>query len=158
MKKGFTLIELVVVIALVTILASTLSPKLRRVIRNSGDSRALASVSAYRSASNIYVVENNSIGGFQDILYKDGLGVSDKAAQDLFSSNYGSSYKGLYYLGEATGNLGFLEVGTNTAGEVIKGGGKPIIAIGMDVNTGEVVIIKDSFNGRDSKFKEWHKY
>ena len=84
--------------------------------------------------------------------------MSDRAAQDLYSSYYGTSYKGLYYSGDATGNLGFLEVGTNTSGETIEGGGKPAIAVGMDVNKGEVVIIEDPFNGRDTKSKEWYKY
>jgi len=155
-RKGFTLIELVVTIALVLILASTLGPKLRRVIRSSRDSRAVAAVSAYRTASNVYCIENNGIGGFQDILHKSSLGVNDKAAQNLYSSYYGSSYKGQYYSGDATGNLGFLEVGTNTSGQTIDG--KPAISVGMEVNTGEVVIIEDPFNERDTKSREWYKY
>ncbi len=54
--------------------------------------------------------------------------------------------------------LNLLRLETNTSGKVIEGSGKPVIAIEMDLNTGEIVIIEEPFNGRDIKSKEWHEY
>lgn len=56
-KNGFTLIELVVVIALIAILAVTLAPRLRDQLAKARDSKAIAVLGSLRTASEIYFAE-----------------------------------------------------------------------------------------------------
>lgn len=59
-KNGFTLIELVVVIALIAILAVTLAPRLRDQLAKGRDSKAIALMGSLRTASEIYFAEVGS--------------------------------------------------------------------------------------------------
>lgn len=56
--KGFTLIELVIVIALIAILAVTLAPRLRDQVAKAQDTKALAILGSLRSLSESYYAEN----------------------------------------------------------------------------------------------------
>lgn len=57
-KNGFTLIELVVVIALIAILAVTLAPRLRDQIAKAGDAKAIAVLGSLRTQSEVYFADN----------------------------------------------------------------------------------------------------
>lgn len=56
-KSGFTLIELVVVIAIIGVLAAVITPRVRLSLAKAKDSRAIAIVDALRTASNVYYAE-----------------------------------------------------------------------------------------------------
>ncbi len=56
-KNGFTLIELVVVIALIAILAVTLAPRLRDQIAKAKDSKAIATLGSLRTLSEVYFAD-----------------------------------------------------------------------------------------------------
>lgn len=59
-KSGFTLIELMIVVAIMAILAATSAPRLGDSIRKAKDGRGLAIVGSLRSASMIYYVDNDA--------------------------------------------------------------------------------------------------
>ncbi len=65
-RKGFTLIELVVVIALIAILAVTLAPRLRDQIAKANDAKAIAALGSLRTASEIYFSDNSKVPGGAD--------------------------------------------------------------------------------------------
>lgn len=56
-KNGFTLIELVVVIALIAILAVTLAPRLRDQIAKANDSKAIATLGSLRTLSEVFYAD-----------------------------------------------------------------------------------------------------
>lgn len=60
-KKGLTLVELVVVIALLAILAVVMAPRLRDQIAKSRDAQAIALLGALRGASEAYHVGTGKI-------------------------------------------------------------------------------------------------
>lgn len=53
-KKGFTLVELIVVVGIVVILASTVAPKFISIIAKAKDTKVIAVLGAVRGASKIY--------------------------------------------------------------------------------------------------------
>ncbi len=57
-KKGITLVELVVAIALIAILAVTLAPRLRDQVAKAQDTKALAILGSLRTLSESYYAEN----------------------------------------------------------------------------------------------------
>jgi prepilin-type N-terminal cleavage/methylation domain-containing protein len=59
-NKGFTLIELMIVIAIITILSSIGIQKYSSSIRNAKDSNVLALLSSFRSAYVLYITDNSS--------------------------------------------------------------------------------------------------
>ncbi|MGL5951076.1 MAG: pilin [Cetobacterium sp.] len=56
-KSGFTLIELVVVIAIIGVLAAVITPRVRLSLAKAKDAKAIAIVDALRTAANVYFAE-----------------------------------------------------------------------------------------------------
>ncbi len=96
-KNGFTLIELVVVIALIAILAVTLAPRLRDQIAKAKDSKAIAILGALRTSSEVFFAEKeetvldfhseSSLVDNASMSYL--IGELDTSAQSLFNQGDG---------------------------------------------------------------------
>jgi prepilin-type N-terminal cleavage/methylation domain-containing protein len=156
MKKGFTLIELVVVVSLIFILSAVIMNKVGSIIKNSKDAKAYFIAGEYKTVYKIAVVESEDGGnniGFEDLVTR----VDSHAANELYSSYEGPEYKGAYANGGATGNGGFLEVGTNTSGETVDGETTPLVL--LIITSSDGVEIADNsvyvYNGKDTRGKEW---
>ena len=60
-RKGFTLIELVVVVAIILLLAATLAPKLRKEVAKARDAKAVAALGSTRTAVNVYLADVGTV-------------------------------------------------------------------------------------------------
>lgn len=69
MRKGFTLIELMVVIVIIGVLASVGVPKLTSVIAKSKASEVPVAASAYIKLQDAYVIEHKKVGSWKRIGY-----------------------------------------------------------------------------------------
>lgn len=73
-KSGFTLIELVVVIAIIGVLAAVVTPRIRISLAKAKDTSAVAALDALRTASNVYYAEKG-VPVFEDTDdFENGLG------------------------------------------------------------------------------------
>lgn len=161
MKKGFTLIELVVVVALILILSATIMVKVSKVIKNSRDAKAYFITGEYRTVYKIAAVESEDGGNdidFNDLVER----VDSHAANELYSSRIADS-KGAYASGsvEDGGIGGFLEVGTNTGGITVEGSTMPLIlliiekGVGVSIADNSTYYFDDGENGKDTRGEEW---
>lgn len=84
MKKraGFTLIELVVVMGIIGILSSIAVPRVQTSLRRAKDTKALATLSLLRTASNLYYSEQG------EKLGKDGESLGEDHIKTLIEKEY----------------------------------------------------------------------
>ena len=69
MKKGFTLVEIMVVVIIMGVLAAVGVPKLFGVIAKAKASEVPVAAGGYISLQNAFLTENNGVGGWKDIGY-----------------------------------------------------------------------------------------
>lgn len=60
-KRGFSLIEVIVAIAIISILSGIVGLKLRGHIAKAKDAKAIATLNSFRTASELYQLENSDI-------------------------------------------------------------------------------------------------
>lgn len=101
-KRGLTLIELVVVIALLAILAVVLAPRLRDQVAKAGDSKAIALLGALRGASESYYAGNGKTpsksipSNPNDFNSIDDINDDDRAGIDILKEGLNNESKGMF--------------------------------------------------------------
>lgn len=72
-EKGFTLIELVIVVAIISILAALITPKVRLSLMKAKDVKIEVTLETMRTASNLYFAEKNRVLGSENLLLGSGV-------------------------------------------------------------------------------------
>lgn len=94
-KKGFTLLEIIIVIIIIGVLASLALPRLFRTIEYSRSAEALAAMATIRNAvERCYLMNNGSVGGCiagsnQPQTFIEQLGIEDPALSPNAHFTYG---------------------------------------------------------------------
>lgn len=102
-KEGFTLIEVLVVIAIIGILSTIITPKVTMFLAKGKDAKVIATLSSLRTASELYYLEN-------------GKGIKEKDSEGNYSElNAGDLEKMKSYI---SGNMNIEE--NNEATKVIE--------------------------------------
>ena len=127
-KKGFTLVELLVVIAIIGILAIVALPALFKNIEKAKIAKLEADISAIKSASLSYYADESKYtdGGMISWVKKDGKiiingGFKDDPLEDKIE-NLGMPYNGSYLLMSSPGHEKYLELSILPEGEISKSG------------------------------------
>ena len=150
LKKGFTLIELMIVVAIIAILAAVAAPKMASQLKKAKDAKALAVLGASRSASSIYYADNDGSypGGMDDI-----YDLVDSGAKRVFATT-------------SSGLSATLDVGSNFdgTGATTSSATVPIVLVDSSgdsvtsVGYGEGELYLGDANDEDTKRNVWSEY
>ena len=147
LQKGFTLIELMIVVAIIAILAAVAAPKFGVQMKKAHDAKGLAVIGALRSAAQMYVADNSDTAAAVIPTYGALRLAIDAKSQILVVAG-------------TTGARASVKVGTNTANYraadgLARGAGTTVI---LDTPTDEGLILISTTNGNDAKAKPWSGY
>ena len=147
LQKGFTLIELMIVVAIIAILAAVAAPKFGAQLRKAQDAKGVEIVGTWRSALNIDYsdagVYSTSFGGLTDNV--DAGTIAKTYTDDATTTELAST--------GSTEAKGYVKVGTSTLANNPK-------AAQFDItgSTTEASINFASGNGKDTKLVDWTSY
>jgi len=96
--KGFTLVEIMIVVAIIALLASIAVPNFLRARKRSQATRILEDLRMIDSAIDQYAIENNKVGGaavpwtaVQQYL-KNGSNLYNSGGMDMLGNTYGAPF------------------------------------------------------------------
>ena len=92
-EEGFTLVELMIVIAIIAVIAAVLVPNLIEAMKAARETKALEALSAYSKTQGIYQYKYRRYGTLEEL--RDS-GYIDKMVADATTSS-GESYQGFYF-------------------------------------------------------------
>ena len=137
LQKGFTLIELMIVVAIIAILAAVAAPKFGVQIKKAKDAKGLAVIGVLRSASTVEYADND---GVAETDYNELVKLIDDKSAGLV--NIGT---------DTTVDVGLNLVGTDVT-EVVQ-------LDAPSTTDGTIAITSDAaVNGTDAKKEPWSKY
>ena len=146
LQKGFTLIELMIVVAIISILAAVAAPKFGSQLQKAQDAKGIQVVGSWRSGLMILYTDNG--------VYPTNLGAIavavDKGTTSKTFPTYATTTPG--YAGN---RAAWVKVGTNTAPATR---GRAAI-FGLDsASTTDNAINFTAANGKDTKGTSWTAY
>ncbi|MGL5098445.1 MAG: type II secretion system protein [Fusobacteriaceae bacterium] len=147
-RRGFTLIELVVTVAIIGVLATVLIAKMTKSIANAKDVRALSSVTALRKASLLYFNEQEK--SFSAV--SDDGDITGTDIRNLVNSGYLESraLKAFIKSGETNASIEVGSMGTESDCEVIST--KGYIPLKLENDGVDIAFDTETY---DSNCKEW---
>ncbi len=144
LEKGFTLIELMVVIAIIAILAGVAAPKFGVQMKKAHDAKGLAVIGALRSAAQMYVADNSDTAAAAIPTYGALRLAIDVKSQDLVVAGIDGA--------RASVKVGTNNVNYATIEGLERGKGTTVI---LDKPTDEGLILINNKNGNDAKGTTW---
>ncbi|BDU49570.1 prepilin-type N-terminal cleavage/methylation domain-containing protein [Haliovirga abyssi] len=165
MEKGFTLVELMIVVAIIAILAAVAIPQMGNQIRKAKDSAALGSIGAIRTTVSVMMTDNGGVApsNFGEVFN----GITAANAQEgvaIASAIDTKTVKKFGYTAATT--LAGINVGTGvTAATTYTTNGADYkatngihkISIALNTADGSIDIDQGGTN-TDTKNKQWNKY
>ena len=148
LQKGFTLIELMTVVAIISILAAVSAPRFGKQIAKAQDAKGIQVVGTWRSGLNILYTDNGvyptTLGAIEVAVDK---GTKSKTFKDSTTTSVG--YAGHW------NTTAWVKVGTNTGANT---GGKAAIFELESASTTDNAINFTALNGNDTKGNPWSAY
>ena len=142
LQKGFTLIELMIVVAIIAILAAVAAPKFGEQILKSKDAKGLAVIGTIRSASTVYYADNDGVAAPDIATVVPNI---DDASQKLVTTS-----------GPGVSGGADITVGLNK----LAASEKEVVTINPPLAVDGTVYITTTatINGKDTKKKDWSNY
>jgi prepilin-type N-terminal cleavage/methylation domain-containing protein len=155
MKKGFTLIELMIVVAIISILSSIITIKLGNSIKKSKDSRVLNTLGTLKSLSSAYPMEHEGSNSLTIFDLKFG---ATRSIELIIENGIGTGTVTSYQVKAGTANK--LD-GTESLGRGSFAGEKNVVEIYYDNSTENLWIDGTTGSGidfLDTKGNKWNEY
>ena len=146
LQKGFTLIELMIVVAIIAILASVAAPKFGSQLQKAQDAKGIQVVGTWRSGLSIFYTDNG--------VYPTNLGAIAVAVDKGTTSKTFTDYT-TTVVGYANTARAWVKVGTNTGAGT---GGKAAMFELDRASTTDNTINFTAINGKDTKGTSWSAY
>ena len=150
LKKGFTLIELMIVVAIIAILAVVAAPKFGQQLKKAKDSKAISLVGTYRSALTMHAADNEAVYATSfSALQKY---VDAKTITTSYDSNGSAALTSTTFANQTTSISAM--VGTSSSSAI----NKPYAQFGIHGDTTESNIVFATGAGSDTKGVAWSTY
>lgn len=148
LEKGFTLIELMIVVAIIAILAAVAAPKFGDQLKKAKDGKAIQIVGNWRSALTMQYADDTTYATTFSGLTKY---VDTKTADKTFAE-VGRTNKFSTGTNAATNNA-YVEAGTSDLGTA-----KNSVLFSITGTAVDASIVFSSTNGNDAKGTSWSAY
>lgn len=139
-QRGFTLIELMISIAIIAILTSVASVKVGQQLAKARDGKAIAIVGSWRTANYLIYADSFSYAlNFEEL--------RDKVDSQTKNSTYGTSTGGIF----SGSSTQWIRAGKSS-------NENNMVSVSITGSAIGSIIIFDSTNGNDSKGNPWNTY
>lgn len=150
LKKGFTLIELMIVVAIIAILAVVAAPKFGQQLKKAKDSQAVSLVGTYRSALTMHAADNEAVYATSfSALQKY---VDSKTITTSYDSNGANALTATTFASQTTSISAMVGTSSTSASN------KPYAQFGIQGDTTETNIVFATGAGKDTKQTTWSAY
>ncbi len=150
LKKGFTLIELMIVVAIIAILAVVAAPKFGQQLKKAKDSKAVALVGTYRSALTMHAADNEAVYATSfSALQKY---VDAKTITTSYDNSGANALTASTFANQTTSISAMAGTSSTSANK------KPYVQFGIQGDSTETSIVFASGAGTDTKGTSWAGY